>query len=76
MKANLQKRTCQFCRWHKIARGTHYLPFSHTDEAQRDVEFCCFNPPHGGLYPWSFGETAPDATCSKWEAREDQRAED
>ena len=63
-------QTCQHCRWYKIAEGEHLLPWSNVDgeQAQKDVEFCCFNPPTSGLYPWSFGETDGDATCSKWEA--------
>ena len=77
MNANNQKKTCQYCRWYKIARGEYYLPFPHAENEMRqiNVEFCCFNPPTSGLFPWSFGETSPDATCSKWEAGEDHPAD-
>lgn len=71
-------RICRFCKWYKIEEDVP-LPHSYTGEItglynsqkQKRFALCCYNPPSGGIYPFSFGETISCATCSKWEMSED-----
>lgn len=67
-------KECRFCKWYRTEEGV-IAPFSFTGPnrywKQDVIAFCCYNPPSGSVpYPWSFGETAPDLTCSKWEQAE------
>ena len=62
-------RTCEYCRWYKIVEGEFEPPFR-TTWRRCNAEICLYNPPSGGVFPWSFGETASDMTCSKWEPKD------
>lgn len=77
MKTEIPK-ICRFCKWYRIEEDVT-LPHSYTGEKtswtnptinQKRFAFCCYNPPSGGIYPFSFGETISCATCSKWEMSE------
>lgn len=63
-------QTCRYCRWYKVSWGENDLPPMYRRDlvgTARNVKICCYNPPNAGTFPWSFGETRPDMTCSKFE---------